>query len=153
MASCQDYLLRLLSRREYSASQLRQKAGDKGYPQGEIETAIAYLQEMDYQSDWRVAESMVMSYGGKYGKPVVRSKCLAKGVSVELFEAAWTQSLGDREEEAELEALKAKVMRKYKLDSFSHLDPKTKRRVCNFLQYRGFNPFALLARWEQENRS
>ena len=68
-----------------------------------------------------------------------RIECLRRGLSP--YEQGRGRSTAD---------LKAKVMQKYKLTEFSNLDPKTKRKVCNFLQYRGFNPFYLLSQWQQE---
>lgn len=148
---CRSYFFRLLARRDYSAYELRKKAQEKGFDYGEIIEIIQDLQAKDYQSDERVAESMILGYQGKYGKPVICRKCLTKGISKDLFEKVWSQ-VGDRiqNQDDQLAALKAKAMRQYKLQDFNHLDPKTKAKLINFLRYRGFNPFAVLQQWQNE---
>lgn len=147
MSNCQTYFFRLLARRDYSTEELRKKGREKGFQEGEITETIEHLQEINAQSDTRVAEGMILSYQGKYGKPKIKQKCRAKGISDDLFAEVW-ENLSEQLETEDLPKLKDKVMRKYNLNQFSNLDPKTKRKVCNFLQYRGFNPFQLLQQWE-----
>lgn len=147
--NCQTYFFRLLARREYSREELRKKGLEKGFTETEIMETIEYLQAINAQSDTRVAEGMILGYQGKYGKPKIKQKCREKGISQDLFEASW-EDLADQVEAEDLSGLKEKVMQKYKLTEFSNLDPKTKRKVCNFLQYRGFNPFQLLNQWQTE---
>ncbi|MEC4986163.1 MAG: regulatory protein RecX [Oscillatoria sp. PMC 1068.18] len=148
-SACQDYFLRLLSRREYTAWELQRKAKEKGYEPQEITEAIDYLQSRDYQSDKRFVEDLISSSQGKYGKPVVMNKCLQKGVSRDLFTEVWSETTDDLLDN-ELEELKAKAMRKYKITDFHNLDPKTKNKLCNFLSYRGFNPFEVIQRWSSD---
>jgi len=147
--NCQTYLLQLLSRREYSEEELRKKAVAKGFEDTEIAETLQYLQEINVQSDPGVAESLILGYQGKYGKRKIKEKSRQKGIRDDLFEQMW-EELADQRETEDLSNLKEKVMRKYQLNQFSDLDPKTKRKVCNFLQYRGFNPFQLLQQWQTE---
>ena len=53
-------------------------------------------------------------------------------------------------EAEKLAGLKAKVMRKYKIDAWDKVDPKTKGKVLNYLQYRGFNGFEIWRQWQME---
>ncbi|NBD16461.1 MAG: regulatory protein RecX [Cyanobacteria bacterium] len=147
--NCQTYLLQLLSRREYTQEELRKKALTKGFEETEITETLQHLQEISVQSDAGVAENLILGYQGKYGKRKIKQKSQEKGIRDDLFERMWEQ-LADQRETEDLSNLKAKVMRKYQLNQFSDLDPKTKRKVCNFLQYRGFNPFQLLQQWQTE---
>jgi len=147
--NCQTYLLQLLSRRDYSQEELRKKAVAKGFEETEIINTLQYLQEIKVQSDADVAESLILGYLGKYGKRKIQQKSREKGIDDDLFEQVWDELAHQRERE-DLSQLKDKVMRKYKLTQFSNLDPKTKRKVFNFLQYRGFNPFQLLQQWQTE---
>jgi regulatory protein len=89
------------------------------------------------------------SYRGKYGKSVIKRKCWQKGIAAELFEEIW-QSQTESEETVELDGLKVKVMRKYKINDFHVIDQKTKTKLWNYLQYRGFNPIELLEQWQRE---
>jgi regulatory protein len=136
--TCIDYFYQLLSRREYSAYELTKKAQEKGFELQEITESIQELQSKDYQSDQ-----------GKYGKSVIKRKCREKGINADLFEEVW-QSQAEGEETGELDDLKAKVMRKYKINEFVSIEPKTKAKLWNYLQYRGFNPSNVLAQWQRE---
>lgn len=149
---CFDYFLRLLSRREYSAKELLKKGKEKGFTQEEINEALDYLQSKDYQSDSRLVAQMVASSQGRYGKSWVKSKCLEKGVTVELFEQVWMeqQETAESVETGELADLKAKVMRKYKIQNIQDIEPKIKAKLLNYLKYRGFNAFEVLGRWQRE---
>ena len=147
--TCIDYFYQLLSRREYSAYELTKKAQEKGFEIQEITESLQELQSKDYQSDTRLVESMIASYQGKYGKSVIKRKCREKGINADLFEEVW-QSQAEGEETGELDDLKAKVMRKYKINEFVSIEPKTKAKLWNYLQYRGFNPSNVLAQWQRE---
>lgn len=152
MSSCIDYFYNILSRRDYSAAELRKKGQEKGFEPDEILEALSYLQETGAQSDVKLAANLISSYQKKYGKSVMRRKCLEKGIAVDLFEQVWNEHLEqmDGEETEQHSELKAKVMRKYNIDTFRRLDPKTKSKLWNYLQYRGFNPFELLEKWQIE---
>jgi regulatory protein len=147
--TCLDYFYKLLARRDYSAYELTKKAREKGFELQDITEAIEELQSKDYQSDTRLVESMIASYHGKYGKSVIKRKCREKGIPGDLFEEIWQSQTGE-EETGELDDLKAKVMRKYKIDDFLAIEPKTKAKLWNYLQYRGFNPSEVLAQWQRE---
>lgn len=147
--TCIDYFYKLLSRREYSVRELTQKAQAKGFALQEIAKSIEDLQRQNYQSDTRVVESLITSYHGKYGKSMIKRKCLEKGINSDLFEEIWESQIKE-EDTGELDELKAKVMRKYKIDNFRAIEQKTKVRLWNYLQYRGFNSGQVLAQWRRE---
>ncbi|WP_449420993.1 regulatory protein RecX [Phormidium nigroviride] len=150
--NCLDYFYFLLGRKDYSVSELNKKGHDKGFEAGDILDAIAELQNLGYQSDSRLVASLIRSSSGKYGKSVVKRKCREKGIDGDLFEEVWAQQYPETEntEDEKLDLLKAKVMRKYKIDDWSKVDPKTKGKVLNYLQYRGFNAFELWQQWQRE---
>jgi regulatory protein len=92
---------------------------------------------------------MIAFYQGKYGKSVIKRKCREKGITADVFDQMW-ESKAEDEETGELVDLKAKVMRKYKIDDFLSIEPKTKAKLWNYLQYRGFKPSEILAQWQRE---
>jgi regulatory protein len=147
--SCIDYFYLLLARREYSTRELEKKGKEKGFDENEIAEAINHLQNLGYQSDARLVESLISSSQGKYGKSMVKRKCLEKGISSDVFEQVWLAQ-EEPEETNDLTELKAKIMRKYKITNFANLDPKTKSKLVNYLQYRGFNPWQILTQWQKE---
>ncbi|HIK27382.1 MAG: recombination regulator RecX [Oscillatoriaceae bacterium SKW80] len=147
--SCQSYFMNLLARRDYSVSELCKKGEEKGFEPEEIQEALTYLQEQGYQSDRRLVENIILSCQKKYGKSVIKRKCFEKGISADIFEQVWAEYTPESEcETGYLDVLKAKVMRKYKIDNFNKIDQKTKNKLYNYLRYRGFNPFEILRRWQ-----
>lgn len=151
---CIDYFSHLLARRDYSVHELLKKGKEKGFDSEEIAEAIDYLQRLDYQSDTRLVERLIASSVGKYGKSAIKRKCFEKGISADLFEQIWAEQ-AENQEADEGDQLKAKVMRKYKIEDLENVDPKTKGKVLNYLRYRGFNPFEVWEQWrreEEENR-
>ncbi|MBD1837556.1 regulatory protein RecX [Coleofasciculus sp. FACHB-64] len=150
--SCADYFFRLISRRDYSAYELLKKGQLKGFEPNEISEAINYLQERDYQSDTRLVANLIAYSQGKYGKSMVRRKCMEKGISSEVFEQVWNEQIEAEgsEETDDLDGLKTKIMRKYKIDDFQIIDQKTKAKLLNYLQYRGFNAFEVLKQWQRQ---
>ena len=152
MSGCFSYFLSLVSRKDYSAWELNTKGQKKGFEAEEISEAIEQLQNLGYQSDLRLVENLIISYQKKYGKPVLKRKCLQKGISGDLFEEVWAAATAELENEdaPALMELKVKIMRKYKITDFQKLDPKTKSKIISYLQYRGFNAFQTLREWQEE---
>ena len=150
--NCFDYFLRLLSRREYSAKELLNKGKEKEFDESVITETISILQSKDYQSDTRLVAQIISSSQGKYGQSMVKRKCLEKGISADVFEQVWMEQQETDESEltGELDNLKAKVMRKYKVEDFQKLEPKIKAKLLNYLKYRGFNAFEVLEQWRRE---
>ena len=151
--NCLDYLYFLLSRKDYSASELRKKGQEKGFGNEEILEAIAQIQDRGYQSDTRLVANSIASAVGKYGKSAIKRKCLQKGITSDLFEQVWEEEIAENldSEAQRLAELKAKVMRKYKIEAWGKVDQKTKGKVLNYLQYRGFNGFEMWRQWETED--
>ncbi len=150
--NCFDYFLRLLSRREYSANELLKKGKEKGFDESVIIETISVLQNKDYQSDARLVTQIISLSQGKYGQSMVKRKCLEKGISTDIFEQVWMeqQQTDEKDVTGELANLKAKVMRKYKVEDFQKLEPKIKAKLLNYLKYRGFNAFEVLDQWRRE---
>lgn len=145
--TCQTYFNLLLSRRDYSVKELEKKGQEKGFPFEEITEAIAHLQSLGYQSDRRLANTLIESGKGKYGKSAIRRKCLSKGITPEIFEQAWNEQPELPDDLAETQDLQAKVARKYKITNWANLDPQTQGKVYRYLQYRGFNASEVLEYW------
>lgn len=149
--NCIDYFSYLLSRREYSSKELEKKGIEKGYDQDEIFPALEKLQEQDFQSDQRFIYGMIKTYTGKYGKFIIKRKCMEKGINGELFEQVWAEEK-DEDRQDDLTILQAKVMRKYHITDFGKIDPKTKTKLWNYLKSRGFNPSELLQQWRENEQ-
>ena len=148
---CYEYFLQLLARREYSVAELHKKAQGKGFLPPDIAAALEQVQRYDYQSDRRLVNSLIATNQSKYGKTMIWRKCYQKGIDRELFEEVWQEIIAEEDASSHhWHELKEKVKRRYQVENFQHLDPKTKAKIANFLQYRGFKPWQLLEIWQQE---
>jgi regulatory protein len=108
----QDYSLRLLSRRDYSESEFKEKLLKKGYPPSVVEQVIASLKELDYLSDKNFVKNYVahsLSFR-KRGKMAIKQELLKKGVD----EKAIDDYLAEVSEEIPAKELVAKYLPKIK---------------------------------------
>ena len=60
-----------IARREYSRMELSGKLLQAGYPEDEVEQAIALLADRNWQSDDRFAEHLARRRSGSYGKRLI----------------------------------------------------------------------------------
>ena len=74
-------------------------------------------------------------------------------IASDLFEQVWEEEISENLDSSaeKLAGLKAKVMRKYKIEDWDQVEPKTKGKVLNYLQYRGFNAFEIWREWQTED--
>jgi|UniRef100_A0A7V5Y0T3 regulatory protein len=108
----QDYSLRLLSRRDYSENEFKEKLLKKGYPPSVVEQVIASLKELDYLSDKNFVKNYVahsLSFR-KRGKMAIKQELLKKGVD----EKAIDDYLAEVSEEIPAKELVAKYLPKIK---------------------------------------
>uniref|UniRef100_A0A7V3ZU13 Regulatory protein RecX n=1 Tax=candidate division WOR-3 bacterium TaxID=2052148 RepID=A0A7V3ZU13_UNCW3 len=108
----QDYSLRLLSRRDYSENEFKEKLLKKGYPPSVVEQVIASLKELDYLSDKNFVKNYVahsLSFR-KRGKMAIKQELLKKGVD----EKAIDDYLAEVSEEVPAKELVAKYLPKIK---------------------------------------
>lgn len=125
-----NYMVQLLTRREYSKSELRQKLKDRYSPEA-VEKSLTRCEEYGYQSDSRHAEMLVrhMQFSG-YGPQKLYLEARRKGADADEIkrlaaEVDW--------EEIAFEVLS----RKYTVQQVA--DYKVRSKVLAFLARRGFN--------------
>ncbi|RIY37426.1 regulatory protein RecX [Psittacicella gerlachiana] len=96
-----EYLIYLLSRKEYSLAQLRQKLKDKGYPEEESQAALEVVVQKKYQSDARFAESFLHDQGlAGFGPQTISQKLRLKGVSEAIIQQTLEESEFNWEQQA-----------------------------------------------------
>jgi regulatory protein len=66
--------LRWLTRREYSEFELRLRLGDEGYSSEEINQALAWLSNNNWQSDARFASSLARRRAATYGSRLIKAE-------------------------------------------------------------------------------
>lgn len=83
-AEAQKSALRLLSRREHSAKQLRRKLTSRGHDEDAAEAVVERLAQAGWQSDERFAENLARSRAAQgYGPLRIVAELEASGVSGE----------------------------------------------------------------------
>lgn len=128
-----NYGIWLLSRKEYSEKEIKDKFIKKEYAPNECEDVIAYLKERKYLSDERFAESYVR-YGlnNKWGLEKIKQKIIyEKGISKEVLNII----LEDLDID-ETENIKNIINSKYRKLDLN--DPKSKQKVFRGLASKGF---------------
>ena len=130
--SAKSVAVRLLSRREHSAFEIRNKLSQRDFDDAEIEQVIIELQQGGWLSDERFAEAYVRMRQKKGFGPV--------RISMELSERGIKESIADEYlqagEEGWQQTLEQQYLKKYKNKSIADYNDKAKR--IRFLQYRGF---------------
>jgi regulatory protein len=130
--SAYDKALTLLARREHSARELKSKLARKGLDAAESASALADLQEKDYQSDARFGEMLVRSriaqgYGPRWIIAELKTHSVGEDKARALIEAA----------EPDWPALVRQLLRRRYGAKPTNLAERTKR--ANFLLRRGFD--------------
>ena len=123
---------RLLSRREYTGREIRQKLSKKGVQNEDADIVLEALIKNGYQSDERFAEHFTRFRASKgYGPKRIRLELKEKGVDAQLIE----QGL----EQAEVNWLeRVAEVREKKFKGQVADTWEEKNRQTRFLDYRGF---------------
>ena len=130
--SAKSVAVRLLSRREHSAFEIRDKLHKRDFDEAEIEQAIIELQQGDWLSDERFAEAYIrMRQLRGFGPIRISIELNERGVKESIVEH-YLQS-GD---ESWQQTLEQQYQKKYRNRSIEDYNDKAKR--IRFLQYRGF---------------
>ena len=130
--SAKSVAVRLLSRREHSALEIRDKLLKRDFDEGEIEQTIIELQQGGWLSDERFAEAYIRMRQLKGFGPI--------RISIELRERGVKESIVDdylqADDEGWQQTLEQQYLKKYKNKPIVDYNDRAKR--IRFLQYRGF---------------
>ena len=134
MTEAFDAVVRLLSRREHSAQELRLKLKQRGFSNDAIQDALMLCETKRLQSDARFAEMLYRSKLQRgYGPRVIRQLLKQAGVAEAVIEATF--------EEMALEVnWQAEVLRVWqkKYGNKADISPLAQQKQRQFLIYRGF---------------
>ncbi len=130
--SAKSVAVRLLSRREHSAFEIRDKLQKRDFDEAEIVQAITELQQGGWLSDERFAEAYIRMRQLKGFGPIrIAMELSERGVDecivdeyLRADDAAWQQTLVQQ------------YQKKYRNKAIADYSDKAKR--IRFLQYRGF---------------
>ncbi len=130
-----NYVLYLLSRREYSRRELSQKLRQRDLSHSEIETIFNYLDEYQYQSDERCADQLVQSQINKLnGKNKILQAAYLKGLGENLIEKSIEKLEVDW-----IKIAKNAYQKKYGCDENQTLEWSDKQKRMRYLVSRGFS--------------
>lgn len=104
-----EYWYRLLSKKQYSESELIQKAKKRTYSEEDIIRALTILKDQRFINDSIVATGVSFQYQGRKGRRFLETKLRQKGINPELI-----QETSENFEESlsiyEIEKIKRKYM-------------------------------------------
>lgn len=131
--SAKSVAVRLLSRREHSAFEIRDKLKKREFDDDEITQAIAELIKGDWLSDERFTEAYIRMRQLKGFGPI--------RIAMELNERGVKESIVETylhaHDDVWFESLEQQYKKKYKSKAIEDYNDKAKR--IRFLQYRGFS--------------
>ena len=138
------YYLGLLKARDYSENELKIKAKTRGYSNSAIAVVLNWLKQQNLVNDRRLAENLLEYYKSNKGVVWLQQKMHQRQIPTEIIE----QVLQNYSGQPDISNLKQLLAKKYQISSWQNsnqIDPKTKRKIVNFLSNRGYpNPYNLL---------
>ncbi|URL02006.1 recombination regulator RecX [Avibacterium sp. 20-126] len=129
-----NYVVNLLARREYSEYELRCKMQEKAFSEEEIEQALAFCQEKNWQSDRRFTENYLHYRSQKgYGLNRIKQELTQlKGISSETLNDVLAETEINWPEIAQI------VLRKKFPQYAQQQDFKMKQKIWRYMLSHGF---------------
>ncbi len=140
------YLFGLLAKRDYSKQELVEKAKQKEYTLNDIQEVLSEFEQKKYIDDQRLAENLVLFYKEKKGPVWIRQKMQQRKIASDII----TQTLKNEPNDSISEDLKTKLEKKYNVDNWASVEPKTLQKIYGYLQRSGFkNVFGVVKKWKE----
>lgn len=134
----EEFALRLLARKDYSRSEMRQKLGRKGFSGEEIEKVLHKLSAHQLLDDLRYAQRLANYYGREklWGPWRIKHKLKEKGICPEIAD----EVIGQEEKKIPTEErLKKFLEKKLKNRSLSEFSKEEIKKLTNQLYRHGFS--------------
>lgn len=131
-----NYVVNLLSRREYSEYEIRQKMAQKAFTDEEIEVTLAKVQERGWQSDVRFTENYLRNRAERgYGLRRIRQELNQKGIASCTIE----QALEENQDGIDWQAIAQRQLAKKFPHYQEKLSPKDKQKLWRYMFSHGFS--------------
>jgi regulatory protein len=147
-----QYVLRLLTGRDYSTARVRQKLTGREVAEEDVGAVILRLQREGWLDDRRYAvrfaESALSS--GRYYGARLRMEMRRRGFTPDVVNETLAPLLAESDEISEV---RAAAERRYPGFSYSAASDRDKRRVVGFLQRRGYGFSAIMRALRTEEYS
>jgi regulatory protein len=134
--SSKSYALWHLSRREFSAAELRKKIIQRGYSEQEADEAMAFVQEHNYQSDERYAGMKARSTAHRSGNRKIQMVLRTKGVEDTVVQEQ-IEALPPEAERA------VEAIEKFRKLAEGGVSRELSTKIWRYLGYRGFSGDAI----------
>ena len=136
MINARDYCLKLITIKDRTEKELRDKLKEKNFDENTIEEEIEFLSNYGYINDKRYAEHFTSDAINlkKWGKSRIRTELLRKGVDRDVTDEAIEEAFGDVDDDR----LYTEMEKRFKNADFSNMKERT--RIFNFYLRRGFSP-------------
>ena len=135
MIDCREQALKLLSFKDRTEKELRDRLRDKGYSEGEIEETIEFLKEYKYIDDAlyarRFAADSVKLKG--HGPGRIRTELLRRGIDRDTIEIVLEEMETDPREQIE-------TTMERRFSSADLGNPKERNRIFGYFARRGYSP-------------
>ncbi len=141
--------LRLLTGRDYSLIELRQRLIARAYEPDKVEATLQRCLDLGYLDDNRYAASRarsLMSQGRAVGRRILMD-LKQRGISDEIALEALEQA---RQECSDEQLLQSLVARRFPDFDYNSAPAKERRRVIHFLQRRGFTLDGIMKQLKQK---
>jgi len=138
-----QYVLRLLTGRDYSVARVRSKLAAREVAEGDLEAVILRLHQEGWLDDRRYAERFAESAlsSGRYYGIRLRLEMRRRGLTPDVVNETLAPLLAESDEISEV---RTAVERRYPGFSYSAASDRDKRRVVGFLQRRGYGFSAIM---------
>lgn len=136
MTDCRNYALKLITFRDRTEKELRDKLREKGYDENTIEDEIVFLKDYGYIDDGRYAKSFTNDAISikKWGRIRVYNELLKRGIDRETIAAA----LEDAFQDDSTDAVTAVLESRFKEADLGN--PRERTRIFNYFMRRGYAP-------------
>ncbi len=135
MISCRERALKIISIKDRTEKELRDKLNEKGYQENDIDVVIEFLKEYKYIDD----TSFAINYAKdcvclkKWGKTRIKTELVRKGIDKELAQEAVENACEDSGS-----LVLSEMKKRFKDADFSN--PKERMRIFGYFARRGFSP-------------
>lgn len=129
--------MNLLKSRSYTTSQLKEKLVLGGYPSRIIDEVIEYVASFGYVNDRRYAVDFIEYNKETKSKTRIITDLLKKGISSDVIENAWEETVGNDRQKLEKEQIIRWIEKKH--FSVGTATPAEMQKMIAFLYRRGFS--------------
>ncbi len=136
MINPRDYCLKLITIRDRTQKEIRDKLKEKNFDENTIEEEIEFLLHYGYINDKRYAEHFTSDSISikKWGKSRIRAELLRRGIDRDVADEAIEEAFSEVEDDR----LYTEMEKRFKNADFGNMKERT--RIFNFYMRRGFSP-------------